>query len=163
MKVSRVAIRNFRRLENVDVDLDEKDTVFVGPNNSGKTSATAAFRCFFCGRDFRVHDFSASRMGAFETFTASQLENDLPAIELDIWFKVDPDNIEFGQAFALLPRLADHDKLGLRLAFSVTDSEKLLAAYDAAYPLNERSTRSKSLAQFLAVDTNLRQHWSLRY
>ncbi|ELW9444667.1 AAA family ATPase, partial [Pluralibacter gergoviae] len=36
MKVSRVAIRNFRRLENVQIDIEEKESIFVGPNNSGK-------------------------------------------------------------------------------------------------------------------------------
>lgn len=46
MKVSSVAIRNFRRLENVQIDIEEKESIFVGPNNSGKTSATAVFRCF---------------------------------------------------------------------------------------------------------------------
>lgn len=44
MKLSKAAIRNFRRLENVTIDVEEQETVFVGPNNSGKTSATAIFR-----------------------------------------------------------------------------------------------------------------------
>lgn len=47
MKVSRVAIRNFRRLENVQIDIEEKESIFVGPNNSGKTSATAVFVAFW--------------------------------------------------------------------------------------------------------------------
>lgn len=46
MKISNIAIRNFRRLENVQIDIEERESIFVGPNNSGKTSATAIFRCF---------------------------------------------------------------------------------------------------------------------
>jgi recombinational DNA repair ATPase RecF len=38
MKIKKVNLRNFRRLENVEIDFGEKETVFVGPNNSGKTS-----------------------------------------------------------------------------------------------------------------------------
>ncbi|WP_416211520.1 AAA family ATPase, partial [Frankia sp. Cas3] len=40
MHLRSFAVRNFRRLKNVSVDLDEKTTIFVGANNSGKTSAT---------------------------------------------------------------------------------------------------------------------------
>lgn len=41
MKLKKVTIRNFRRLENVTIEIETMETVFVGPNNSGKTSATA--------------------------------------------------------------------------------------------------------------------------
>ena len=43
MYLNRYHLRNFRRLENIEINLEEKDTIFVGANNSGKTSATAAF------------------------------------------------------------------------------------------------------------------------
>lgn len=46
MYLKKISIRNFRRLKDVEIDFDEKETVFVGPNNSGKTSATAAIRSF---------------------------------------------------------------------------------------------------------------------
>lgn len=61
MRIRSVRVRNFRRLKDVSVDLEGKTTVFVGANNSGKTSATQVFRCFFdgTGRLFTVHDFSA--------------------------------------------------------------------------------------------------------
>ncbi|MBL3574951.1 ATP-binding protein [Rhodovulum sulfidophilum] len=42
MRIKKVAIRNFRRLENVEIDFEETETVFVGSNNSGKTSAMVA-------------------------------------------------------------------------------------------------------------------------
>ena len=94
MKLSSVSIQNFRRLENVQIDIEDQETLFVGPNNSGKTSATAIFRCFLGGREFRVHDFSVSRMSDFEAFSASGDPSDLPEIQLDLWFAVDPDSIE---------------------------------------------------------------------
>ncbi len=43
MKVRKVNLRNFRRLEDVEIDFGDKETVFVGPNNSGKTSATSKY------------------------------------------------------------------------------------------------------------------------
>jgi predicted ATP-dependent endonuclease of OLD family len=39
MRISFIEIQNFRKLKSVRVDFHEKKTVFVGPNNSGKTSA----------------------------------------------------------------------------------------------------------------------------
>ena len=82
MKLSSVAIRNFRRLEDVSIDIEDRETIFVGPNNSGKTSATAIFRCFLGGREFKVHDFSVSRMADFEAFSNTGNPAHLPEIKL---------------------------------------------------------------------------------
>ena len=90
MKVSRVTIRNFRRLENVEIDIEESESIFVGPNNSGKTSATAIFRCFLGGRDFKIHDFSVARLADFDAFVATWDAERLPKISLDLWFTIDP-------------------------------------------------------------------------
>lgn len=68
MKLSSVSIRNFRRLEDVTIEIEDKETVFVGPNNSGKTSATAIFRCFLGSREFTIHDFSVGRIEEFNSF-----------------------------------------------------------------------------------------------
>lgn len=68
MKIKQVSIRGFRRLENITVDLEESDTIFVGPNNSGKTTATAAFRCFLGEKQFNLHDFSTSKLLDFDGF-----------------------------------------------------------------------------------------------
>ena len=43
MNIAFVEIRNFRRLKSCRVDLGAKTTVFVGANNSEKTSAMFAF------------------------------------------------------------------------------------------------------------------------
>jgi len=68
MKLTSATIRNFRRLEEVTIDIDDRETVFVGPNNSGKTSATAVFRAFLGNREFSIHDFSVGRIAAFDAF-----------------------------------------------------------------------------------------------
>lgn len=63
MKLCRYYIRNFRRLEDVEITLEDSDTNFVGPNNSAKTSATAAFQLFVAqSADLRIHDFSSPLM-----------------------------------------------------------------------------------------------------
>ncbi|MQA53503.1 ATP-dependent nuclease [Pseudomonas piscis] len=163
MRVSGVAIRNFRRLENVQIDIEDRESIFVGPNNSGKTSATAIFRCFLGGRDFKIHDFSVARMVDFDAFSTSGDVAQLPKISLDLWFTIDPESIAFGRVFTLLPKLSDFTRVGIRLSYEVSEAKKLLEHYDAAYPLEEDGTRSKALSQYLALDGNLGRHFAVCY
>lgn len=162
MKLSSITIRNFRRLEDVQIDIEDQETIFVGPNNSGKTSATAIFRCFLGGREFRIHDFSVSRMSDFEAFSTSGDASDLPEIQLDLWFAIDPNSVAYGRVFSLLPSLEDFERVGFRLAFGFADPAKLRAAYNAAYP-EEDGSQSKTLVQYLAMDTNLARHSIVRF
>jgi len=98
----------FRRLGKVQLDIDEKTTILVGANNSGKTSILAALRHFLAdGSAFGAFDISLSQwpklraLGkAWETLTEDpstevgsedqwkeQLETILSAMPtLDLWF-----------------------------------------------------------------------------
>lgn len=164
MKITSIAIRNFRRLERVAIGFEEDETVFVGPNNSGKTSATAAFRCFLGGKDFRIHDLSVSKVPAIDAFGDGGDAEGLPTIELDLWFSIDPNHISFGRAFTLLPELSDElEKVGVRLKYQPRDPAEMRAAYWAAYPASGGGTRARTLSQFLGTDSNLTQHYELAY
>ena len=125
MKIINIAIRNFRRLEQVAIGFEDDETVFVGPNNSGKTSATAALSCFLGGKDFKVHDLSVSKVPALDAFGEGGDAGGLPTIELDLWFSIDPNHISFGRAFTLLPELSDElNKVGIRLKYQSSNPEK---------------------------------------
>lgn len=163
MRISRVAIRNFRRLENVQIDIEERESIFVGPNNSGKTSATAIFNCFLGGRDFKIHDFSVARMADFDAFITHGDPSRLPKISLDLWFTIDPESIAFGRVFTLLPKLSDFTRVGIRLSYEIEDAKKLHELYDAAYPEQKDGTRAKVLSQYLAIDGNLGRHCTVRH
>jgi predicted ATP-dependent endonuclease of OLD family len=163
MRVSKVAIRNFRRLENVQIDIEERESIFVGPNNSGKTSATAIFRCFLGGHEFKIHDFSVARMVDFDTFVATGDAEHLPKISLDLWFTIDPESIAFGRVFTLLPKLSDFTCVGIRLSYEIQDTKKLREQYESAYPIQKDGTRARALAQYLSLDGNLGRHFAVRY
>jgi len=163
MKLTNIAIHNFRRLENVEIDVEDKETIFVGPNNSGKTSATAIFRCFLGGRDFKIHDLSVARIADFNQFVETGNVVDLPEIGLDLWFTIDPNTIAFGRVFTLLPALSDFTRVGLRLSYAIDDAKKLIEQYTAAYPVDENGERARTLFQYLATDTNFSRHYSIRY
>lgn len=163
MKLSNVSIRNFRRLEDVKIEIEDDETIFVGPNNSGKTSATAIFRAFLGGHDFKIHDFSVARIADFDRFIASDGGASLPEIGLDLWFTIDPNTIAFGRVFTLLPKLSDFTRVGIRLSYGIEDTKKLRDQYDAAYPPDGNGIRAKSLSQYLATDSNLSRHCTVRY
>lgn len=164
MKIERIFIRNFRRQESINIGFEDRETVFVGPNNSGKTSATAIFRCFMGQRSFRIHDFSVSKIADIDEFGVNENPETLPKIDLDIWFKVDPNSIEFGRAFTLLPNLSDDfERLGIRMSYQVTNPVKMREAYLAAYPATGDQPPAKRLSEFLVQDGILSRHFEITY
>jgi len=46
LRIDFIEIQNFRKLKSTHIDFDDMRTLFVGPNNSGKTSAMVALRTF---------------------------------------------------------------------------------------------------------------------
>jgi putative ATP-dependent endonuclease of the OLD family len=169
MKLSNIQIRNFRRLEDVRIDLEDGETVFVGPNNSGKTSATAVFRYFLKGTEFRIHDFSVSRIRAIDQFGSQENKEglSLPSIDVDLWFRIDPE-IEFGRVFALLPdTLSDLEEVGIRISFAVKqdDIENLISAYEEARAI-KKDTGARdafTLSIFLGLEGNLKKYFRIHY
>jgi len=67
MKITRISIKNFRLLEDIELCLEGGATVIVGRNNSGKTSLTEFFRRLLDEKvpRFKLEDFS---LGIHEQF-----------------------------------------------------------------------------------------------
>ena len=163
MKIKKVNLRNFRRLEDVEIDFGEKETVFVGPNNSGKTSATSAFKLFLKTLDFKIHDFSVSKIAEFDRYGRGEEGAEVPTLVMDLWLSINPD-IEFGRVFALLPNIsAAIEEVGVRIEYGVNDEEKLKEEYFSAFPEQEDEFRLKSLSQYLSLPNNLSRHYSTIY
>lgn len=136
MRVKGFRAENFRRLQNVRVDLDAERTIFVGANNSGKTSATDLFRRFLGnpGRGaFQVHDFTADCWDVFNKFdpVTGDPDVELPRITFDLWFDVNPDDVH--RALPLLPGLDwGGEPVGVRMEYAPKDGATLISNYLAA-------------------------------
>src|SRR3546814_21067741 len=67
MRIVRARIENFRLLRDVEVGFEQRTTLIVGRNNSGKTSIAELFRRLLSGGSlaFRLEDFS---LGCPESF-----------------------------------------------------------------------------------------------
>lgn len=116
MQLRTVQITNFRMLANVKMALEERTTVIVGRNNSGKTSLSEVIRRLLTDGNaaFQLEDFSSA---SYENFCAAlnahnRGDNDdviralVPAIELRLQFRYNPHQMELGP---LAPFVIDLD------------------------------------------------------
>lgn len=139
-------INNFRRLEDVHIDLESQTSIFVGANNSGKTSATHIFQ-FFLGASkerFSVYDFSVSCWAIFDAIGSSDLptEEPLPTISLDLWFKVEASDLH--RVIKILPGLDWRGvPVGVRIEFAPKDEAVLLSNYREAKSKADKSAVAK--------------------
>jgi len=155
-----IELRQFRRLAEVQVDIDEKTTILVGANNSGKTSILAALRHFLSESfAFGAYDISLSQWAVlrelgkkWESLTESPMTAAAPAFDwdaqlaalratmptLDLWF-----NAEAGMYHFVAPFLSKFSwkggAVGLRLrlepASDVEEIRELAWAYNQARAL----------------------------
>ncbi|MEU4835692.1 AAA family ATPase [Streptosporangium sp. NPDC023615] len=140
MHIKSFRVENFRRLRSVRIDLDKEATVFVGANNSGKTSATHVFQRFLDPKArFQIYDFSAYCWEVFDSFDpVNEDPQDLPEISFDLWLEVDDENIH--RVMDLMPGLDwDGEPIGVRMAYAPKDPRSLIQNYQEA-----RKDRKKS-------------------
>ena len=77
MRIQSVHIRNFRKLKNCHIDFGERETVFVGANNSGKTSAISAIVWFLKNTEkFTLKEFTATNWALIDAIGEKWLQND---------------------------------------------------------------------------------------
>jgi len=110
MHIEFVEIQNFRKLKSIRIDFAPKTTLFIGANNSGKTSAMDALDRFLVGRTrIKTNDFTLSnwthinKLGAeweagkilqsSPSLSLSDWETVLPS--LDLWLHVEADEIHY--------------------------------------------------------------------
>jgi len=139
VRIAFVEIQNFRKLKSIRIDLASDKTLFVGANNSGKTTAMIALRRFLIDQKrFDAHDFTVSswkkinKVGqAWEKPDAipsdlAEWEDTLPA--MDVWLEVEPSEIHYVQH--LLPTLDwNGGLLGVRLRLEPKELEVLHKEY----------------------------------
>lgn len=134
MRLKSFRVENFRRLKNVHVELEDETTIFVGANNSGKTSATHVFHRFLSKSSrFQIHDFSADCWAIFNDLDLSSEEPlSLPTIVLDLWFDIE-DNDDIHRVISLLPGLDwENHPLGVRMEYAPRNAGEIVGNYKAA-------------------------------
>ncbi|MGM4915441.1 AAA family ATPase [Rhizobium sp. 768_B6_N1_8] len=148
MLIAHLELSNFRKLIAVRMDLAEQTTLFVGANNSGKTSAMVALRRFLLnhGKGFRPHDLTLAhwdkirKIGqAWVKAHAEELPPDLTDTAwtecmpfLDLWLEVGDNELHYVRT--VLPTLGfTKGLLGLRLRLEPEKIEKLHQEFLTAF------------------------------
>jgi predicted ATP-dependent endonuclease of OLD family len=117
----------------VRIELEPNSTIFVGANNSGKTSAAQILDTFLAPNRkdrFSIHDFSANCWKIFDEIGNENTANAtvLPSIVMDLWFQVDETDLH--KVVSLLPSLNWNDApIGVRLEFAPKNQSELRANF----------------------------------
>ena len=106
MRILEINIQNFRKLLQCHIEFSEKTTLFVGANNSGKTSAMDALGKFLADRNFTFNDITISERSAInvigerwiqkdceEPTTITEWESLMP--KMDIWLNVASNEMHY--------------------------------------------------------------------
>lgn len=190
MKIQSIHIRNFRKLKNCQIDFGEKETVFIGANNSGKTSAISAIVWFLKSNEkFTLKEFTASNWALIDelgdkwlakdpvddTLLDSHQWDDIVPL-LDIW--IDVADGEQYKVNHLIPSLSTWDgkKVGVRGQYVPKDVTTLYSAYKEAkgkalaLQATEEWKKASSpnlfpinLCDFLGKGSNLRDYFDVKY
>lgn len=190
MKIESVHIRNFRKLKNCHIDFGNKETIFVGANNSGKTSAISAIIWFLKNTEkFTLKEFTATNWELINTLGDRWLEKDtiddallnphqwdtiVPS--MDVWISV-----EDGEQYRvnnLIPSLSTWDgkKVGVRGQYVPQDVNRLYSEYKEAkrkskaleateewQKVSSLELFPKNLCDFLGKGTNLKDYFDVKY
>lgn len=138
MNLQSFRLKNFRRLKDVYIDLDSELSIFVGANNSGKTSATHGLKKFVQGdrHNFDFHDFSADcwtefdQIGEMSTLADAYIPP-CPKLSADLWFKVGANDLH--RIVDLLPGLDwGANEVGVRIELHPSNIATTLSEYGEA-------------------------------
>jgi predicted ATP-dependent endonuclease of OLD family len=135
MKISFVEIQNFRKLKSTRIDFDKQTTIFVGANNSGKTSAMLALRYFFVSpKKLLLRDITIANWTKIDSigrdWEAGKTTGDLVELlpSLDVW--LDASIKEIHHVVHILPTINwSGGLIGVRLQYQPENLDKLRADY----------------------------------
>ena len=149
MNIVFVEIQNFRKLKSCRVEIASQETILVGANNSGKTSAMDAMILFLKKsrrKNIATTDFTLSNWSHINQIGEQWVhadDNNMPDLTseqwllylptIDIW--LDVNDVDIYHIIHLLPTLdwKPDQKLGVRLVFAPMDIEWLYREFRDAY------------------------------
>lgn len=141
MQIKFIEIQNFKKLKSCRIEFENKTSLFVGANNSGKTSAMEALVKFLIRKNsFTTNDFTLSdwieinkigeewinNIEVTSDIFKNQLETFLPS--MDVWLQIEENEIHY--VTHLIPTLNwTGGLLGVRLRLEPKNLENLYNDY----------------------------------
>lgn len=178
MKITNVNIKNFRLLEDVNISLDDKISLIVGRNNSGKTSVIEVFNNFFSYEntafvfeDFSISshlnfnetldkykEYSAAKIGKEKDDLEVEYKNLLPSIDLDIYIEYNAsDDGKLGSLSEFIMDLNEARKdVYIKCEFSANDKEIFIQNF-----LSNSVEYSNDFIEY--VKQNIKDFYSIKF
>ncbi|WP_291275307.1 AAA family ATPase [Flavobacterium sp.] len=155
MKINSIHIQNFRKLQSCKIDFSEKETIFVGANNSGKTTAMDALMIFLKTKSFKTQDFTLCHWKSLNEvgenwIKADELKEEDKIVKLfeqylpilDLWVEV--ENAELHYVSHIIPTLDwKGGLLGIRLRFEPKDVNELIKEFITLYNKSNKLSQEK--------------------
>jgi predicted ATP-dependent endonuclease of OLD family len=136
MKIDFIEIKNFRKLKECRIDFNSQETLLVGANNSGKTSAVVALRkTLLSPNDLELRDISIGNWAIINTIGSTWEQSNEPEIHLndclpslDIWLNVPLTQIH--HIVHILPSIDwNGGAVGVRLQYEIKNLDALKADF----------------------------------
>ena len=155
MKIDHFTIRNFRKLNECTIELSEKETIFVGANNSGKTSAMDALIKFLSkdsSKRISTNDVTLCNWKQINQIGTEWITQDENQLEIEIWRTHMPSldvwlNAETSQIHRVSHLIPDLDwaggSIGVRMQLEPIDEKTLEKLYND-YCAAENAARETS-------------------
>lgn len=180
MKLSKIHIYNYRKLKNCVIEFDEKQTVFVGANNSGKTSAMQAIITFLKDNNrFTANDFTLSNWVSLnelaENWIDESIESSKPVLNdisdylptMDVWIDVTKNDAYLVRD--LIPSFEWKGKtVGVRIVYAPSDIERLHDDFKEVYSRVRKLERKDhktlypvSLWDYLSKNKKLHEYFAV--
>lgn len=180
MKLTKIHIGNYRKLKNCIIDFDDKQTIFVGANNSGKTSAMQAIISFLKAPSrFTTNDFTLSLWKDINAIGEKWVKDEdaKPSLEeiyeflpkMDVWLNVcDKDTYLVRD---LIPSFEwEGGDVGVRILYAPNNIEDLYREFKTSYKKsrdleknNNKTLYPKNLWDFLSKGSVLNKNFSCFY
>jgi len=148
MIIKKAKINNFRLLKNIELSFNDKSTVIVGRNNSGKTSLAEIFRRFFSeinSQKFKLEDFSICAIEEFRKTLISKLADEdenvirdlFPRIELQLVIDYEDNKSDYGVLSEFIIDLEeDNTEAIINISYQLKNGKIKAFFYDLDDPNN---------------------------
>jgi len=138
LRISFISIQNFRKLKQCRIEFSDATTLFVGANNSGKTSAMDALGKFLASRRFVFNDITLSNHAVIKSIGSQwetegcKMPEDVSEWELilpimDVWLDIADNEIQY--VAHIIPTLSAKRPSRNTFIFQPKDISKLFLEY----------------------------------
>ena len=165
MKVTKIVIKNFRILKNMEIDLEQDLSLVIGKNNCGKTSLLSVLSKFFgeqsTGSSFNYDDFNIDFQNVLYACVEKEEDwkvQDSKGIELYLFIQYDNADNLANISSLMLDLDPDNRTVVLKAEYILTDSaiNLLKESFNKYYERfkNDKLTKKECYDKFMHSKSN---------